>query len=361
MITRRLEEVGTEDAVTLHTYPVGGAFTVGPFRLQSVRVTHSIPEPVALAIGTAAGTVVHSGDWKFDPEPLIGEPTDFATLERLGDAGVLALVCDSTNAHKEMGETSEAHVREAFRRLFAKRRGQVAVCSFSTNVARLASAAVAAAESGRLVAAAGRSLRNSEATARALGLLDGVPELLAEPSHLKGLDRGQTALVCTGGQGEEKAALAKLARGDRRLPSFGPGDTIVLSARIIPGNEESVERVVSALRARGVEVLMGTDTVDGLPLHVSGHPGAAELRRLYGLLRPRFALPVHGTEMHVTAHAALARGAGVEKALVAEEAEVIRVAPGGARVLGRVAAPLLPLVGDGSGNRVPYRLTAALA
>ncbi|MFM2043198.1 MAG: hypothetical protein RLY86_1774 [Pseudomonadota bacterium] len=359
-ISRRLEETGTLDEVTIHTYPVGGSFDIGPFAIRSIRMTHSIPEPVALAIGTRAGTVLHSGDWKFDPEPMIGAATDFDALRAVGDAGVLALLCDSTNAHKEMERTSEAQVREAFRRLFAGRKGQIAICGFSTNVARIASAAIAATENRRRIALAGRSMRNAEETARRLGLLDGVPEFLAEPSHLKGLDRSQVALMCTGGQGEEKAALARLARGDRRLPAFGAGDTVVLSARIIPGNEEAVEKLCSALRARGVEVLAGTESIGGFPVHVSGHPGAGELREFYGLVRPRFAIPVHGTEMHLTAHARLARAAGVEAALVTEEAEVIRLARQGARVIGRVDVPKLHLSNDEHGNRVAWRPGEAL-
>jgi len=360
MISRRLEEQDNLDAVTRHVFNVGSSFQVGPFSIDTVRLTHSIPEPVALAIHTGAGTVLHTGDWKFDPDPMIGQPTDKEKLRRLGDAGVLAMLCDSTNAHKDMPITSEAQVRAAFARLFATRRGQIAICCFATNVARVASAAVTGVAAGRKVALAGRSMRNSEAVARSLGLLDGVPDFLAEPAHLKGLAKAEVALVCTGGQGEERAALARLARGDRRFPAFGAGDTVVLSARIIPGNEEAVEKVVSKLRHRGVEILMGTDLLNGLPLHVSGHPGANELRELYELVRPRFALPVHGTEMHLTAHARLARGAGVEAALVTEEAELIRLTPAGARVLGRVDAPLLHLEADENGDRVPYRPRMAL-
>lgn len=361
LIERRLGEMDTLDQVTLHTYGVGDSFAIGPFRIRTVRVTHSIPEPVALAIGTAAGTVVHSGDWKLDPEPLIGQPTDLDAFREIGEAGVLAMLCDSTNAHKEVEPSSEAQVRAAFRALFASRKGRVAICCFATNVARVASAAVAATEAGRSVALAGRSMRNNEEVARRLGILAGVPEFLAEPSHLKGLDRDRTALVCTGGQGEEKAALAKLARGDRRFPAFGPGDTVVLSTRVIPGNEEAVEKVCSQLRAKGVEVLMGAETIKGLPLHVSGHPGAGELRQLYALIRPRFAIPVHGTEMHLEAHARIARASGVQAALVTEEAEVIRLTRAGARVLGRVDAPLAHLVSDERGDRVPYRPAVALA
>ncbi|HYC03127.1 MAG TPA: ribonuclease J [Azospirillaceae bacterium] len=354
-LERRFDECGTLDTVDLRTFKVGDRFEIGPFKLRSVRMTHSIPEPVSLAITTAAGTVMHSGDWKLDPEPLIGDATDLIALREIGDQGVLAMLCDSTNAHKDMERTSESQVRDAFRRLFETRTGQVAVCCFATNVARMASAISAASENGRYVALAGRSMRNHEEAARSLGLLDGVPDILAEPSHLKGLDARHVALLCTGAQGEEKAALAKLARGDWRIPPFGRGDTVVLSARIIPGNEAAVEAIMSKLRGKGVEVLTGLDSIDGMPLHVSGHPGAGELREMYRLVRPRFAIPVHGTEMHLDAHARLARAEGVEAALVTEEAEVIRLTPQGARVIGRVHAPLLHLERDERGNRVPYR------
>lgn len=360
LLSRRLEEAGVLDDVTLNIYPVGGTFDVGPFHIRTIRMTHSIPEPVALAIDTAAGTVLHTGDWKFDPDPVIGQATDFDALRRLGDEGVLAMLCDSTNAHKDMPVSSEADVRRAFDHLFATRKGQIAICCFATNVARVSSAVSAAVAAGRQVALAGRSMRNCDETSRDLGLLDGVPVPLAEPAHLKGLDRTQVALVCTGGQGEEKAALAKLARGERRFPPFGVGDTVVLSARIIPGNEEAVEKVVSKLRHRGVEVLMGSQMMGDAPLHVSGHPGANELRELYKLVRPRFALPVHGTEMHLEAHARLARASGVEAAIMAEEAEVIRLSPSGARVLGRVQAPLLSLASSQNGDRVSYNPGRAL-
>ncbi|AUN32494.1 ribonuclease J [Niveispirillum cyanobacteriorum] len=354
LIARRLDEAGVLEKVELNSYPVGGAFNIGPFGFRSIRMTHSIPEPVALAIDTAAGTVLHTGDWKFDPEPGIGQATDFDALRKLGDDGVLAMLCDSTNAHKDLPSTSEAQVRRAFDRLFATRKGQIAICCFATNVARVASAISAAADAGRQVALAGRSMRNCEEVARDLGLLSHVPEPLTEPAHLKGLDRDKVALICTGGQGEEKAALAKLARGERRFPPFGAGDTVVLSARVIPGNEESVEKVVSKLRARGVEVLMGHEVMGGEPLHVSGHPGANELRELYALVRPRIALPVHGTDMHLAAHARLARAAGCQAAIVAEEAEVIRLSDGGSRVLGRVNAPLLSIESEPNGDRATY-------
>ena len=208
VITRRLSEAGTLRDVDLRRFPVGGSFRVGPFTVGSVRMTHSVPEPVAFAVSAAPGTILHTGDWKFDPDPLIGEPTDFGAIRALGDAGLLAMACDSTNADRDLPVTSEAQVRETFRRIAASRKGTVVFCCFSSNVARVASAAVAAAEAGRKTALAGRSMRANEEVASALGMFAGVPDFLAEPSHLRGLDPRETALVCTGTQGEERAALA---------------------------------------------------------------------------------------------------------------------------------------------------------
>lgn len=354
LIARRLDEAGVLDEVEIRTFPVGASFRAGTFDVQSIAVTHSIPEPVALALRTRAGTVVHTGDWKLDPNPLIGEPTDLAAFRALGDEGVLAMIGDSTNAHRELPETSEIHVREAFRRLFASRDGTVVISCFSSNVARLASAAVAADEARRKIAVAGRSLRSNEETADQLGLLDGIPQFLAEPSHLKGLDRRECAMVCTGTQGEENAALARMARGDRRLPTLEKGDTVVMSSRVVPGNEEAVERVASALRALGVEVLQAGDLVEGFPVHVSGHAGARELRTMHELLRPRFAIPVHGEDHHLKAHAAIALSLGAKQAPILRDGDILAATHSGLRHLGTLRVPMAPLLRDENGDRMPY-------
>jgi len=354
LIARRLDEAGTLDDVDIRTFPVGGTFQAGTFEIQSIAVTHSIPEPVALALRTPAGTILHTGDWKLDKTPLVGGPTDLEAFRALGDEGVLAMVGDSTNAHRDLPDTSEADVREAFRRLFSSRKGMVYVACFSSNVARMSSAAIAADESGRKVAITGRSLRNNEQIADRMGLLDGTPQFLAEPSHLKGLDRQQCAMVCTGSQGEENAVLARLGRGDRRLMPIAKGDTVVLSSSIVPGNEQAVETVCSALRAKGVEVLIGSDLVDGLPLHVSGHAGARELRILHGLVRPRFALPVHGEDQHLAAHASIAIENGAEQAPIMRDGDILTVSASGLRHLGTLDIPLAPLGRDDNGDRLPY-------
>lgn len=355
ILNRRFDEARTRAAIDLRTFQVGSSFEIGPFKIRTVRMTHSVPEPVSLAITTSVGTVMHTGDWKFDPNPLIGQPTDFDALREIGDAGVLAMLADSTNAHKELPITSEADVAQAFRSIFANRTGMVVVCCFATNVARMASAVTAAHLSGRQVALAGRSMRNCEETAREVGLLSGIPSLLAEPRHLRGLERHEMALVCTGTQGEENAALARMARGDRRLPLLSAGDTVILSSRVIPGNEEAVEPVVEQLLKRGVEVIRSGDTADGCPVHVSGHPGREELRTLYGLIRPRFAVPVHGHMLHQEAHTSLARRCGVEKALLAEECEIIRLTAQDISVEESVHVPHLHVARDARGNAVPVK------
>ena len=346
-ISRRLEEAGTLDEAEIRTFPVGGAFRIGPFAIRSIRLTHSVPEAVALAVTTAAGTVLHTGDFKLDPDPLISLPTDIGAIHALGDAGLLAMVCDSTNAERDLPITSEAMVRESLRRLFANRPGTVVVCCFGTNVARAISACDAAARSGRQVALAGRSLRAHAATAESLGIFD-PHDMLAEPSHLRGLDRREMALVCTGTQGEENAVLARLARGgDWRFPELGLGDTVIMSASVIPGNEAAVERVLEPLRLRGVEVLTQADAPEGLPVHVSGHAGRAELATMHRHARPRFVIPVHGTDSHLQAHARLALDCGAEMAPVAMAGEVMAVSASGIKHIGRIEIPVIGIRRDG--------------
>ncbi len=345
-ISRRLEEAGTLDEAEIRTFPVGGAFRIGAFAIRSIRLTHSVPQAVALAIATPAGTVLHTGDFKLDPEPLISLPTDIEAIRAVGDAGLLALVCDSTNAERDLPITSEAQVRDSFRRIFANRPGTVVVCCFGTNVARAISACDAASRSGRQIALTGRSLRAHAETAEKLGILDS-QDMLAEPSHLRGLDRREMALVCTGTQGEENAALARLARrNDWRLPELGLGDTIIMSASVIPGNEAAVERVLEPLRARGVEVLTQSEAAEGQPIHVSGHAGRAELAIMHRHARPRFVIPVHGTDLHLRAHASLALDCGAQAAPVGADGVVMAVSAAGIKLIGRVEIPVIGISRD---------------
>ncbi len=346
-ISRRLEEAGTLDEADLRTFPVGGAFRIGSFAIRSIRLTHSVPEAVALALATPAGTVLHTGDFKLDPTPLIGGPTDLEAIHALGNAGLLAMVGDSTNAERDLPVTSEAQVRDSLRRIFQSRAGTVVVCCFGTNVVRAMSAVDAARSTGRQVALAGRSLRVHAEVAEQLGLVD-TQDILAEPSHLRGLDRREMALVCTGTQGEENAVLARLAGGkDWRLPQLGLGDTLVMSSSAIPGNAEAIERVLAPLRSRGVEILTRDDAPEGLTVHVSGHAGRAELATMHRHARPRFVIPVHGTEAHLQAHAALARDCGAEEAPVGTAGEALAVSVNGVKRLGRIEIPVLGVRRDG--------------
>ena len=354
LLTRRFEEAGTLPDVDLRVFEVGDTLELGPFSVQTIAVTHSVPEPVALAITTAAGTILHTGDFKLDATPLLGQPTDLAAISALGDRGLLAMVCDSTNADRELPESSEAQVLEAFRRIFARQQGAVVVCCFASNVARMASACIAADAAGRSIGLAGRSMRTNEAVASELGMLDGVPQPLSDSALLRELHKSNVALICTGGQGEERAALARLARGDWRLPKLGPGDAVVMSGRIIPGNEAEAEAVLSRLRARGVTIIEGRSLIDGVhPVHVSGHAGARELRTMHLAARPRFALPVHGEPQHLAAHAQIALGCGAETAHIGAEGDVLSVSQAGMKTLGRVRIRMRHLENDEQGNRIP--------
>ncbi|MFC4235930.1 ribonuclease J [Thalassospira xianhensis] len=346
VIEHRFEEAGTIDDVVMYQFTPGDTLTIGEFVIETVRMTHSVPEPVALAFKTPDGVIFHSGDWKLDEDPLIGETTDFDALMRIGKEGVLALLCDSTNAHKSLALTNEREVLEAFVPAFKNTKGTVVVCCFASNIARVSAAAQAAEASGRHYALAGRSMRTNVEIALDLGMLDHVMPPLAEVRHLKGLDRREKALICTGTQGEERAALARLARGDIGLPLLGRGDTVIISARSIPGNEKEIDAIVDQLRYRDVTVLRGGDLVDDKPVHVSGHAGRNELEALYNLLEPRIAIPVHGHAMHQEAHAELAEEMGAEQVIIAEESNVIAVSRDRAAIIGRVEVPIIELMVD---------------
>ncbi len=328
-VRERLKETGSLNKVRLHSFTIGDTLALGPFRVETIAVTHSIPEPMALAIRTPAGTVLHTGDWKFDPEPLLGQTTDVNALRRLGDEGVLAMVCDSTNADVEGSTGSEAAARDGLMAVFADRPGAIAVTGFASNVARMKAVAQAAAANNRKVVLAGRSMLRMEKAARACGYLDDVPAFMSV-QEASWADRRSMVMLCTGSQGEERAALSRIALGEHRDLWLRDGDTAIFSARAIPGNEEGIGAVQKHLRAIGVEVITPADA----PIHVSGHPKRDDLRRMYGLVRPRFAVPVHGTITHLEAHARLARGCGVERALVPEDGDIIRLAAKGTAVVG---------------------------
>ncbi len=305
VLRRKLGEAGLVNEAKITVVRSGGAFDLLPFRLQFMPVTHSVPEAQALVIRTPYGTILHTGDFKLDPEPMVGQPTDEEAFRALGDEGVLAMVCDSTNAMVEGHSGSESEVRTSMAALIRPMRGRVAVTCFASNVARVESIALAAQQAGRSVALVGRSLRNLETAARECGYLRSVPEFVPEEAAGEVPDDNLLVLV-TGSQGEARSALSRIANDTHRNIALGKGDTVVFSSRVIPGNERAIGTVQDNLVRRGVRLM----TADDHMVHVSGHPARDELRRLYALVRPTYAIPVHGEWRHLSAHAALAKEAG---------------------------------------------------
>jgi ribonuclease J len=340
VLRRKLAETQLLAEVPLHVIAPGATLALGPFDLQLLRVAHSTPESQALVIRTAAGTVLHTGDWKLDPDPLVGPPTDEAAFAALGESGVLAMIGDSTNALVEGHSGSEADVRRTLAAVIRGLRGRVAVTCFASNVARLESVALAARAAGRRVALVGRSLRNLEAAAREGGYLAGLPPFATE-DEANDIPDERLLILVTGSQGEPRSALARIAADSHPRIALGEGDTVVFSSRVIPGNERAIGTVQDDLVRRGVRVL----TDETAMIHVSGHPARDELRRLYRLVRPRYAVPVHGEWRHLSAHAALAREAGAQPILL-EDGDMLSLAPGAAEVVD--SAPVGRLVLDGA-------------
>ena len=353
VLRRKLGEHGLAQEVPLHVVKPGGAFSLAPFECQFLAVSHSIVEAQALVLRTRHGIVVHTGDWKLDPNPLVGPPTDEAGFARVGEEGVLAMVCDSTNAMVDGRAGSEATVREAFVPLIAGIKGRIAVTCFATNIARLESIALAGKAAGRKVALFGRSLRNAVTSARECGYLKGVPDFLNEDEAQYQAD-DELLILCTGSQGEERSALAKIAADNHPNISLGEGDTVIFSARMIPGNERAVLRMQDELSRAGVTII----TADDEKVHVSGHPARDELKRLYSLVKPKYCVPVHGEWRHLSEHAGLAEDCGADAILI-EDGDILRLAPGRAdvvesAVVGRLAIDgprLLPLEGGVLGAR----------
>ena len=340
VLRRKLHEANLLNQVKLHVIPPGGTIDLKPFSLRFIRMAHSIPEAQALVITTPYGVLLHTGDWKLDPTPLIGPPTDEAALAALGDAGVLAMICDSTNAMVEGHSGSESEVRQSLAVLIRGLTGRVAVTCFSSNVARFESVALAAQQAGRSVALVGRSLRNMEAAARECGYLAGIPPFLRE-DDVDDVPDDNLLMLTTGSQGEPRSALARIAQDNHPRVALGEGDTVVFSSRVIPGNERAIGAVQDALVRRGVRLMTDDDHL----VHVSGHPARDELRRLYRLVKPRYAVPVHGEWRHLTAHADLARDAGAEPILL-EDGDVLNLAPGRVEIVD--SAPTGRLVVDGN-------------
>ncbi|MEW9805095.1 ribonuclease J [Mesorhizobium sp. ZMM04-5] len=324
---------GEADApkIPVTVYRAGDTFEVGPFKIEAIAVTHSIPEPLSLAITTPLGTVIHTGDWKLDPAPEIGPLTDEARFRALGDAGVLALICDSTNAMREGESPSEQEVGVGLRGVIEKAPGRVAVTTFSSNVGRVRSIAEAARDAGREVLVLGRSLKRMISVAGELGYMEGIPPFIAEEDY-ESIPRANLVIICTGSQGESRAALAKLARDEMKTVALTPGDTVVFSSRTIPGNEKAILEIKNQLIDQGVKIIEDGDAL----VHVSGHPRRSELRKMYEWTRPRIGIPVHGEAAHLVAQGALMSQSGISEVAQVRNGDMIRLAPGAAEIVDNV-------------------------
>jgi ribonuclease J len=340
LVREKLKERGLLDQVPLTEIPLKGKLDLGPFAIDFVTLTHSIPEPNGLAIRTPLGLVWHTGDWKLDPDPLIGETTDEAALRAMAAEGVLAMVCDSTNVFVEGHAGSEGHVREKLREVIARCEGRVAVTAFASNVARIESAMLAARACGRTVCLVGRSMHRIVGAAKAVGLLGGVPDLINE-DEAGGLPDEHVLYLCTGSQGEPRAALSRIARGDHRHVTLGRGDTVVFSSRVIPGNEAAIHHLYNQFIERGVALITADDEL----VHVSGHPGRDELKQMYQWARPSIAIPVHGERRHLLEHLKLARELQIPEAIAPSNGDLIRLAPGPAAIIDETPAGRLYLDG----------------
>jgi ribonuclease J len=340
VLKRKLSEAGLEREAKITIIPMSGKSTIGPFEVELITLTHSIPEPNAVVIRTKLGAVLHTGDWKLDPEPLVGPTTDEAALRALGQGGVLAMICDSTNVFVAGTSGSEADVRASLMELVGRLQNRVAIGCFASNLARVETIAKVAAAHGRHCALVGRSLWRMVEAAQENGYLTDLPPFVDE--HDVGyFPRENVLMICTGSQGEPRSALTRIARGEHPHVTLEPGDSVIFSSRVIPGNELSINRLQNDLTKRGIEVITDRDE----HVHVSGHPARDELAEMYHWVRPRVALPVHGEARHIQEHVKFARDCQVPQALAPENGMMIRLAPGPAEMVARVPSGRLALDG----------------
>ncbi len=341
LIRHKLNDAGVIDKAKLNVVPLGGKVKAGPFEVEYVTLTHSIPEPNGLAIKTPAGTILHTGDWKIDPDPQIGAPFDSTVLEKMGDEGVLAMVCDSTNVFEEGEAGSEGSCRDELVDLIGEQTGRVAVTAFASNVARVESIIRAAEANGRHVCLVGRSMHRITSAAKAVGMLADCAEFVDE-KEAGYLPPEAILYLCTGSQGEPRAALSRIAQGDHPHVTLNRGDTVIFSSRVIPGNERGIFDLQNALAEKGVKLI--TDRMRHI--HVSGHPCRDELRRMYSWVRPRISVPVHGERRHILEHADYAKSLQVSEAVTPKNGDVIRLAPGRAKIVDEVPTGRLLLDGN---------------
>lgn len=326
---RDYERSRAEVPVTI--FKAGDRIQLGSFEVEAVAVNHSIPEPMSLVIRTPLGNVVHTGDWKIDLEPSLGPLTDEARFRAIGDEGVLAMMCDSTNAMREGVSPSEKEVAASLKTIIEEAEGRVAITTFSSNVGRIRSIAEAADKAGREVLLLGSSMKRVVDVARDCGLMEGIKPFIAEDQYGY-IPRDKVVVILTGSQGEARAALAKLSRDEMRNVALAPGDLVVFSSRTIPGNEKPILEICNGLIDQGIKIIGDGDRL----VHVSGHPRRAELLKMYEWVRPKILVPVHGEAAHLTAQAELATGAGIETVQQVRNGDMLRLAPGPAVIIDQV-------------------------
>jgi ribonuclease J len=341
LLKTKLGEYGGALSLPIKVVPLGGRFKAGAFDIEFVSLTHSIPEPNGLAIRTPAGTVFHTGDWKLDPTPVVGKPHDAPRLQAIGDEGVLALVGDSTNAMREGRSASEADVAKTLKKIIVDAPRCVAVTLFASNVARVASIAAAAQAAGRTLVVAGRALHRIIEVAKETGYL---PESFTyqDQQRFGDLPRDKVVILCTGSQGEVRAAIARIAEDEHPDISLDKGDLVIFSSRTIPGNERAVSRVQNALARLGTDVITDGEAL----VHVTGHPRRDELKEMYAWLRPKIAVPMHGEARHLKEHAKLARSCGARETFTIVDGEILKLWPEPAVVVDE--APVGRLYRDGN-------------
>lgn len=341
LVKDKLAEAGLLDEVDIHLAVPGQRINVGHFSIEYVPLAHSIAEGNGLAIYTSAGTLFHTGDWKLDAEPVIGPECPSSRLKQLGEEGVLALIGDSTNVFNPAESGSESAVRESLIDLCTNMTGRVVITTFASNVARLDSVGEVARQTGRHICLLGRSMQRIYKAAKATGYLGNFPEVLDE-NDAAHIPRDKILILCTGCQGEPRAALSRIARDDHRYLTLAEGDTVIFSSKIIPGNEIPLGQLFNALSENKITVVTEKDHF----VHVSGHPSRAELAEMYDWVKPTIAIPVHGEGRHLMEHAKLARSLGVPHALAPRNGNIIEITPHGARVVDE--APVGRLVLDGN-------------
>lgn len=341
LVNAKLDEVGLLGEAEVTIVPLGGRLELGPFDIEYVTLTHSTLEPNALAIRTSLGTILHTGDWKLDPDPMVGEATDEEYLRKLGDEGVLAMLCDSTNVFNPGVAGSEGDVRKSLTELIGTLENRVVVTGFASNIARMESVIHAAAANDRHVALVGRSMHRYTEAAKRVGYFKNIRNIVSD-EDAGFLPKDKVLYLCTGSQGEPRAALSRIAEGNHPSVVLEKDDTVIFSSRVIPGNDIGIYELQNALAKNGVEIITDRDHF----VHVSGHPCRDELATMYSWVKPQIAVPVHGEARHLLEHARLAKSLQVPEACVAPNGSMLRLAPGDPKIVEEVHHGRLYLDGE---------------